>query len=577
VLEEVRLHGLGVIADAVLELGPGLTVLTGETGAGKTMVVQGLALLCGGRLDSGLVGAAGRAMVEGRWLLPDRSPAGERAAEAGAELDEGALIVVRTMTADGRSRCSAGGRSVPVGLLGELAESLVARHGQHDQQRLTRSGEQRSLLDRFAGTAVAEPLARYRDRLARLRTAEAELADITQRRRERAQEADLLRLGLSEIAAVSPVPGEDAALATELARLGAAEQLRAAAGAAHEALAGDPGGETTDATTLVAAARSALSAVEGTDPELDGLARRVAEASYLLADVAADLSAYAAGVEADPERLAMAQDRRAALTALLRKYGDDLAEVVEWAEQASARLLLLDSDDERLTTLGAERSALRAELADLAQAVSSARAEAGARLAARTTDELRALAMPDATVAVELSHQSDPDGLVVEGRQVAFGPDGIDTVDLTLVPHPGAPPRPLGRGASGGELSRVMLALEVVLAAADPVPTMVFDEVDAGVGGKAAVEIGRRLARLARTHQVLVVTHLPQVAAFADRHLLVEKDASGSVTTSGVTRLDDEGRLRELSRMLAGLEDTAHARGHAEELLAAASTAKAAP
>jgi DNA repair protein RecN (Recombination protein N) len=572
-LEEMRISGLGVIADAVLDLHPGLTVVTGETGAGKTMVVEGLSLLFGGRADAGLVrtGAA-KAVVEGRLALPGGSPAIARALDAGGELDDGALLVSRTVSAEGRSRAHVGGRSVPVGVLGELAETLVALHGQHDQRRLTQPAEQRTLLDRYAGVSLEEWTAAY-DRLAEVSAA---VAEITARRRERAREADLLRLGLAEVAAVEPVPGEDEALATEVSRLAHADALRTAAEAAHAALVGDPRDpDAVDATGLVGTARQGLGTVAGHDPALDALAARLTEASYLLADVAADLGSYAAAVDADPARLQAAQERQAALGTLTRKYADDLPGVLAWASSAAARLAELEGDDDTLTALAAERDALLASLGTLAAEITTARVAAGERLAAAVSAELAALAMPDAVLTVAVTQ--DEGDLVVGERRLAYGPTGTDTVELLLTPHAGAPPRPVARGASGGELSRVMLALEVVLAGADPVPTMVFDEVDAGVGGRAAVEVGRRLALLARDHQVVVVTHLPQVAAFADRHVHVAKAADGGVTASGITTLDDAGRLRELSRMLAGLDDSDLARGHAEELLAVAASAKERP
>jgi DNA repair protein RecN (Recombination protein N) len=578
VLEEMRISGLGVIAEAVLDLHPGLTVVTGETGAGKTMVVSGLSLLFGGRADAGLVrtGSA-RAAVEGRLLLDPAAPAVARAVEAGGELDDGALIVSRTVSAEGRSRAHVGGRSVPVGVLGELAETLVALHGQHDQQRLARPAEQRVLLDRYAGLDAL--LAEWSEAYARLHAVSAALAEITARRRERAQEADLLRLGLAEVAGVEPVPGEDASLAAEVARLAHADTLRAAATAAHEALTGDPGAtDAVDATGLVGAARHALAPAAGHDPALDALAARLTEVSYLLADVAADLGSYASSVDADPERLERAQQRQAALATLTRKYADDLPGVLAWAAGAAARLAELEGDEDAVDALGVERAGLLDRLGGLAAELTAARVTAGERFAAAVTGELAALAMPDAVLAVAVTQEDAPpdpaEGLTVGDRRLAFGPSGTDTVELLLTAHPGAPPRPVARAASGGELSRVMLAVEVVLAGCDPVPTMVFDEVDAGVGGRAAVEVGRRLAMLARDHQVVVVTHLPQVAAFADRHVHVAKAADGGVTASGITTLDDAGRLRELSRMLAGLDDSDLARGHAEELLAVAASAK---
>ncbi|BCL31624.1 DNA repair protein RecN [Streptomyces aurantiacus] len=575
VLEEMRIRSLGVIDDAVVELSPGFTAVTGETGAGKTMVVTSLGLLLGGRADAALVRiGAKNAVVEGRISVPDGSSAVVRAEEAGAELDDGTLLISRTVSAEGRSRAHLGGRSVPVGLLAELADDLVAVHGQTDQQGLLKLSRQRQALDRYAGDAVAVPLAKYAGAYRRLRAVSTELDQITTRARERAQEADMLRFGLDEIAAVEPRAGEDAELAAEAERLGHAEALASAATAAHAALVGNPEDpEGIDATTLVAGAHRALEAVRSHDAALGALAGRIGEIGILLGDVAGELAGYADDLDADPLRLSAVEERRAALTALMRKYGEHgegTAAVLTYAEQGAARLLELDGDDDRIGELTAERDALRAELGGLAQALTDARTEAAERFAAAVTAELASLAMPHARVSFEIRQTEDPEGVEVGGRPVSYGPAGADEVELLLAPHSGAPPRPIAKGASGGELSRVMLAVEVVFAGTDPVPTYLFDEVDAGVGGKAAVEIGRRLARLAKKAQVVVVTHLPQVAAFADRQLLVEKTSDGSVTRSGVKVLEGEERIRELSRMLAGQEDSETARAHAEELLATA-------
>jgi DNA repair protein RecN (Recombination protein N) len=571
----MRIRSLGVIDDAVVELSPGFTAVTGETGAGKTMVVTSLGLLLGGRADPALVriGAAS-AVVEGRVTVPAGASAAVRAEEAGAELDDGALLISRTVWAEGRSRAHLGGRSVPVGLLSELADDLVAVHGQTAQQGLLKLSRQRQALDRFAGDAVAAPLAKYTSAYRRLRAVTGELDEITTRARERAQEADLLRFGLDEIAAVEPRAGEDTELAAEAERLGHAEALASAATAAHAALAGHPEDpEGVDAATLVAGAHRALEAVRSHDSALSALAEQIGEIAILLGDVSGELAGYADDLDADPLRLAAVEERRATLTQLIRKYappGEGVAAVLDWAAKGAARLVELDSDDDRIGELTAERDTLRAELGHLAQALTDARSDAAARFGSAVTDELTSLAMPHARVTFDIRQSEDPDGVSVDGRTVAYGPHGVDEVELLLAPHPGAPPRPIAKGASGGELSRVMLAVEVVFAGTDPVPTYLFDEVDAGVGGKAAVEIGRRLARLAKSAQVVVVTHLPQVAAFADRQLLVEKTHDGSVTRSGVKTLEGEDRVRELSRMLAGQENSQTARAHAEELLAAA-------
>ncbi|MFJ5308815.1 DNA repair protein RecN [Streptomyces sp. NPDC088350] len=568
----MRIRSLGVIDDAVVELSPGFTAVTGETGAGKTMVVTSLGLLLGGRADPALVRiGAKNAVVEGRISVPPGGSAVLRAEEAGAELEDGTLLISRTVSAEGRSRAHLGGRSVPVGVLAELADELVAVHGQTDQQGLLKQSRQRQALDRYAGDAVTGPLTKYAEAYRRLRAVAVELDEITTRARERAQEADMLRYGLDEIAGVEPRAGEDVELAAEAERLGHAEALASAATVAHAALAGNPEDpEGIDAATLVAGAQRALEAVRSHDSALATLTDRIGEIGILLGDVAGELAGYADDLDADPLRLAAVEERRAALNGLTRKYGEDIAAVLAYAERGASRLTELDGDDDRIDELTAERDALRGELGGLAQALTDARTEAAERFAAAVTAELASLAMPHARVSFEIRQTEDPEGVEVGGRAVAYGPSGVDEVELLLAPHPGAPPRPIAKGASGGELSRVMLAVEVVFAGTDPVPTYLFDEVDAGVGGKAAVEIGRRLAKLAKTAQVVVVTHLPQVAAFADRQLLVEKTNDGSVTRSGVKVLEGEDRVRELSRMLAGQEDSETARAHAEELLATA-------
>ncbi|GAB3212159.1 DNA repair protein RecN [Marinactinospora thermotolerans] len=557
-LEEVRIQGLGVIDDAVLELSPGFTVVTGETGAGKTMVVTGLGLLFGGRADPQRVRpGADRAVVEGRLRVAPDGRVAERVAEAGGDLDEDVLILTRTVSAEGRSRATLGGRSAPVSLLAYLADDLVAVHGQSDQQRLLRPERQRAALDRYAGEELAKVASAYSAAYRRHREVADTLEELTTRARERAQEADLLRFGLEEIAAADPKSGEDEELLAEESRLGHADALRIGATTAHEALVGDPAVAEVqaDVISLLAAARQALAGVREHDADLAAVADRLDEASYILSDAATELASYAESVEADPARLAAVQERRALLTQLARKYGETTADVLAWAENAAKRLAELDGDDERIDALRVEETELREAMTGLADRLTEIRTRAAERFGAAVTEELTALAMPHARVSVR----------VTTGEE--FGQHGRDDIELLLAPHPSAPPLPLNKGASGGELSRVMLAIEVVFAGADPVPTFVFDEVDAGVGGKAAVEIGRRLARLARRAQVIVVTHLPQVAAFADAHLLVEKSNDGMVTESGVTRLDRQGRVRELSRMLAGMEDSELGRAHAEELL----------
>lgn len=555
-IEEIRIRGLGVIDDAVLEPHRGFTAVTGETGAGKTMVLTGIGLLLGERADSGRVRPGdARAEVEGRFTAPADGEVANRVREAGGELDDGVLMLARTVSGEGRSRAFAGGRSVPAAVLAELGERLVAVHGQSEQHRLLRPERQRQALDRLAGEAVAVPYARYRLLWERLRSLETELAEITGRARQRAQEADLLRLGLQEIEALDPKPGEDDELRAEAARLGHAEALREAAEVAHAALVGADSGEGPDALALLVVARRGVDPQREHDRELGRIADRVAEITTLVTDVAADLAHYRAGVESDPLRLAAVEERRAALAAVTRKYGDTVDEVLRWAEQSAARLATLDTDDERVAHLTEERDALAAELAETGAQLSAARTDAAARFAHAVTTELKALAMPHARLEVAVRALPVP------------GAHGHDDVELLLAPHAGAAPAALAATASGGELSRVMLAIEVVFAGVDPVDTMIFDEVDAGVGGKAAAEVGRRLARLSRSSQVLVVTHLPQVAAFADRQVVVDKSDDGRVSTAGLRVVSGEDRVRELARMLAGLESSDTAAAHAEELL----------
>jgi DNA repair protein RecN (Recombination protein N) len=590
-LEEVRITGLGVINDALLELSPGFTALTGETGAGKTMVVTGLGLLFGGRADPARVRTdAQRASVEGRLRTDPRGKVAQQVEEAGGDLDEdGTLVLTRTVSGEGRSRAFAGGRSVPVSLLTYLADDLVAVHGQSDQQQLLKPGRQRESLDKYAGGVLAEVLGDYQRAYGRHRAVRDELTKLTTEARARAAEAEVLRAGLTDIEKLNPVAGEEAALRAEEDRLSNADELNAAATTAHEALLGDPtaGTDGADAVTLLGHARRALDAVRRHDSEIDGVAERLSEAAYLISEVAGELATYIQSIDADPARLAAVQERRAVLGRVIRLYGpggvnarvngapvtldtpvdgdaapaaepDDIAYVLAWARQAAARVAELDNDDETIAELTAAEEELSAQVTELAGRLSRLRAEAGERFAADVTGELTALAMPHARISVVLTPLSEP------------GPHGIDDVEIRLASNPGAPALPLHKGASGGELSRVMLAIEVVFAGADPVPTFVFDEVDAGVGGKAAVEIGRRLAMLSRLAQVIVVTHLPQVAAFADNHLVVAKSSDGLITSTSVIRLDHEGRVRELSRMLAGLEESEFGQAHAAELLAMA-------
>ena len=555
-IEEMRLRDLGVIAEATLPIGPGFTAITGETGAGKTMVVTGLGLLLGQRADSGAVRAgAAQASVDGVWIVPEDGVVAERVREAGGDVEpigdgRAELFVGRSISSEGRGRATVGGRAAPAGVLADLADALVVVHGQSDQLRLRSAAAQREALDRFGGEPVHAARDEYRRAFERWRAVDRELSELTADRDARAREAEDLRAQLAEIEQAAPQSGEDAELATRAERLANAEELRMAAASAHDALSGD--GETPDAGSLLAEARRALERAH--DPVLEELSAQVADLGYRTSDIAAALAGYLADLdESGPHELAAVEERRAVLASLVRAHGS-LSAAIELLDTGSARLAELDDDSDRIERLTEERDAAASVLDQAAAALTAARTDAAVRLGAAVTTELQALAMPDARLEVA----------VTPGTQSAHG---RDDVAILLAPHPGAEPRAVSRGASGGELSRVMLAIEVVIAAVDPVPTFVFDEVDAGIGGAAAIEVGRRLSRLAQASQVIAVTHLAQVAAFAANHLTVVKANDGSITASDVRRLDGPEREAEMARLLSGMPDSEAALTHARELL----------
>jgi DNA repair protein RecN (Recombination protein N) len=571
-LGELRIRDLGVIDDARLEVSPGLNVLTGETGAGKTMVVDALTLLLGERADPGAV-RAGRtaALVEGRLDVGGDGEVTAALAAAGVADEEGEVVVARQVLAEGRSRAQLQGRMATVAAIAEVVRPLVEVHGQHEFQRLLRPAVQRELLDRFAGDKVLALREEFGTGWRRLRAVERELAELAARARDRSREAELLRYQLEEIEAAGVRVGELDELDAEAERLTNAESLREAAVLAWQLLEGE---EDAGAATALGAAARTVSGPGRHDEALGELAERAAGLAAEVADLASSLRAYAEGVLADPERLDAVQSRIAQLRDLLRKYGDDEAAVLANAERAAARLAEIEGGAVRSEALEAEAAALRSRLAEVGGSLSARRAQAAAELARAVQAELRDLAMPNAELRMLVEQDEDPSGLEVAGRRLAAGEEGLDRVEIQLSANPGLPMRPLAKAASGGELSRVMLALRVVLAGVDRTPTLVFDEVDAGVGGRTAAAVGRRLAVLARHHQVLVVTHLPQIAAWADRHFVVEKRSDGAQTSTAVHTLDADGRITELSRMLSGMEGSGLARAHAEELLAAANSAK---
>jgi len=579
VLSEIRIESLGAIGSAVAEFDRGLTVLTGETGTGKTMVVTGLHLLEGARADPTRVrSGADRAVVEGRFTTADLdgpavSEVTDLLASCGAERDDdGSVIASRTVAGDGRSRAYIGGRSVPAKSLSAFTTGVLTLHGQNDQLRLMRPDEQRAALDRYAGSGPK--LEKFRKLRNDWLQARRDLSDRTDRARELAQEADQLKFAIAEIASVDPLAGEDDAIVADIRRLSELDALRDAAQTARAALSGMPGeaGDSDGAAIdRVAQAKSALEG--GGDSTLVALADQLTEALTLIADVASELASYLDELPNDASALESRLARQAQLRTLTRKYAADIDGVLAWAAQARDRLTQLDVSEEALTALARTVDELAGKVAAAAADLTETRARAAKALSKAVTGELAGLAMGDArfTIAVQPIEARPDDSaplVVPSGVLVHAGSSGTDIVEFGFAAHKGAAVLPVGKSASGGELSRLMLALEVVLAASVEGTTMVFDEVDAGVGGRAAVQIGRRLARLAGTHQVIVVTHLPQVAAYADVHLVVE--AGGHAGTSLVRRLDDDGRVGELARMLAGLGESDTARAHARELLATA-------
>lgn len=544
-IEELRIRDLGVIEDAVLELGPGFTAITGETGAGKTMVLTGLNLLFGGKADAGRVRAgAPKASVDGALVVTPQIAG--HLAELEADTDDGAVWISRTITADGtRGKALIGGRPVPTAMLAQLADDVVAIHGQADQRRLLQPSTQRAVLDRFAGDKGAQVLATYRTAWQHWLDASKALEDFRRDASALRREAGELQSALDDIAQVSPALGEDQDLKEEATRLAHGESLRKVAGIAHEIL----NGEDVNVVSALAQARKALDQQRSIDPALGEYADALKDPIAIVSEISTDLATYVAGIDADPARLEWVEHRRGELNALMRKLGKSLEEILQWQPQAQARLAAIVDDGSLEQRLVAAEHSAHETLIAAAEELSAVRVATAREISAKVSEELQGLAMGGQSLVVDVKHSD-------------LGPYGRDDIVFSLANSAGHL-TPLGKGASGGELSRIMLALEVVVAQADPVPVMVFDEVDAGVGGKSAIEVGRRLCRLAAHTQVLVVTHLPQVAAFADHHVMVTKEGHRSV----VAVLSEAARVTETARMLAGLESSDAAQKHAQELL----------
>ncbi len=555
-IEEIYIRDLGVIEEARLGFGPGLTVLTGETGAGKTMVLTALGLLLGERSDSSSVRRGEQqAIVEGRWLLSDPGAVTERLAAAGIDLDSDELILNRSVSSEGRGRASASGRAAPVSLLSELGEQLVVVHGQSDQIRLKSAVAQREALDQYAGPDLASLAERYTVHYRRWRTLESELVGLEQNLTVRETEVKQLTEMLADLEQAALQPGEETMLAETANRLTFSEELRLAAAEAHSAISADGHGDDVDAIGLLGKARKALEQVAHHDPQFSEFAEQLKNLGYQLNDLAAGLSGYLADLEGDSaENLEMVQSRRALIANLCRKYSCTFEELLQLEKSGVTRLLELEAGSSSVEELANAIADEFGRVETLAAEITDIRTAAAERLAEQVTLELETLAMPGSS-------------LVVQVQPAEYGPYGKDSVAILLSSYAGSDPRPLGKGASGGELSRIMLAIEVVLAKTESAPTFIFDEVDAGVGGAAAIEVGRRLSALANRAQVIVVTHLAQVAAFADTHLKVSKTSTDSYTASDVVALQGESRVSELARMLSGLSESESARQHAQELV----------
>lgn len=570
-LEELDIRNVAVAEHVHLRLDHGFVALTGETGAGKSIVVDALATLLGGPADPTAVRAgADRARIEGVFRVPDQPDDALREAleETGIEPEEGLLIVSREVPAQGRSTARINGRAVVQSTLRAIGSRLVDIHGQEDQQSIFRVAEHLTYLDRYA--RLSEQRATVTALVTSLRAKRAELQRLTADERERVRRQDRLRFEVEEIDAARLRPDEEEELREERTLLGNAEELRRHADAAYAALTGgEDGGSAVDALGVAADALAQLAAL---DPRREDLAEQAAALQAQAEDLAREVRSYTDGIEADPERLQAIEERLTLIAALKRKYGQSIAEVLEYGARAAVELSSLETSEERAAALAGETEAALIGLGEVAERLSVARREAAARLAAAVQEEIAGLGLADGRFAVHFERPGSEDGVAstmpaeeliapgarleaAERRRVAFDRSGIDRVEFYASLNPGEPPRPLARVASGGESARLMLALKTILGAADSIPTLVFDEVDVGIGGRSGQVVGEKLAALGDHHQVLCVTHLPQVAARARRHFVVQKGVTDGRTATTVAEVDGEARLRELAAMLGGVTE----------------------
>ena len=564
-LEEISIRNLGAIEQSHLELGRGLNVLTGETGAGKTMILTALNLVLGGKSDSSLVRyGADRLMATAHFSLPKSEQSSFE--DVGAEVEDGSIIISRTVSADGKSKALCGGNAVPAGTLAELTSPLIEIHGQSANSQIVKTARQRELLDRFGGSEIAKSLASYQEDFQIYGALKERLSALKASASKRDGEIAELQEFVAAWNKLKASRGECAATADEINRLSSVEDLRIASSGALANLDDEESG----ALTSLHSARRFLEAAKGKDSKLEEIADRIAESLYILDDASTDLASYATSLEADPDRLNVLQERKAELNSFLKRWAgagepdEELVLLAAKAKSAKEAIADLQGGDERTAEIEAELVTAKKSLLESAKKLSAARNKAAATLSSEVTNEIKALAMPHTQFFTEVA-TPDYSGALKESD---FSVLGCDEVSMQIQGQIDGPKIALGKGASGGEMSRIMLALEVVIAKSHPVGTYIFDEVDAGVGGKAAIEVGKRLHALSQNAQVIVVTHLPQVAAWADTHFLVSKSSDGTIVASGVTRLSDSARVEEIARMLAGLEGSSSAREHAAELLA---------
>ena len=564
-LEEISIRNLGVIEHSSLELNRGLNVLTGETGAGKTMILTALSLVLGGKSDSSLVRTGSERLVaSAQFSLTSEIAALAR--EAGAEVDEGSLILTRSVTTDGKSKAIAGGITVTVATLAQLGTELIEIHGQGANTQIVKASKQRELIDSFAGQSFGDALHVYQISYETYLEIKARIKSMKANASKRGSEIAELEEFLTAWIKLKAVRSEYSATNEEIARLSSVEDLRIATAGVISAVAGEESG----ALSFLVSARKYLEHVKGKDRVLDEIAQTLAESFFLLDDASRELASYLNNLEADPVRLDFLHNRKSEINTFLKRWAggdppdDELIALAAKAKSGREIISDLQGGDDRISELEEELVSQRKKVIANAHALTRLRNESALTLASLVSEEIHALAMPHTQFLVAVQSPDYQGDL----KESDFTTLGCDEISMRIQSHIDGPMISLGKGASGGEMSRIMLALEVVIAKTHPVGTYIFDEVDAGVGGKAAIEVGRRLHQLAQHAQVIVVTHLPQVAAWADAHFVVKKNSAGSVVAAGVRKLDREGRIEEIARMLAGIEESVSAREHAAELLA---------